>query len=673
MTLGAILIADSLDSREKMPAFPFPLAFWTSADESDTVVIAANTSFIPCPMPPDPPQSVHVQSNGLWGMYEWTRIPQSYDISSPYLAYINVPHHGTNDILTDSVDKTMWTPLDKDAGHRRTMADKVREPLHARLNDAWKVSNAIFPQARRHKPVAHVTIPDEALRRARDGYYRLEDGVHSWDDFVDLFRAAQRGLLEVFAFRDWWEDVKNDILKPAGSAPPIRPSTRGSIVTSIAQFHDYHRMNVAVYMTARAGQWDLPRARWRFPSPLHDRGRLTGPRSVTEKHTKPLWFYPPHVMHVRSFESAARGHCPREDSLNPSDEYQASMEIVKGPKQKRGRATQNRDKLMHLKEIRRSSDIANSPAYFPPVSMLYFTAKWTNPPSLLRNDESVSRQRRIFPHPPYYLFWGAQTEEKQMLYFTRYVQLFPYIRDRHLHVPDGGVRGINGLDTKDWREILGDTYWKRCWPLPSVGTPYDPAVFYRYGGRLLFGAEVHGQIIAGDLNPIQTMACGCPVTPELFRSSQLRYSVIAQSLLCSIADELHALEHTIRATSSFVRSGSFDEVVSRFIWPFGADSLHGWEVINPEGRREWLDTVREIVSAWPIFDSYPWRGYTAAELRALTFHTLSRDVYVDVEGQLLACYVRAFMVTFGWYPSPWTPRPIFTEWKCSTHMSEMDL
>ncbi|KAI0037467.1 hypothetical protein FA95DRAFT_1614183 [Auriscalpium vulgare] len=305
--------------------------------------------------------------------------------------------------------------------------------------------------------------------------------------------------------------------------------------------------------------------------------------------------------------------------------------------------------------------------------MLYFTAKWTNPPSLLRNDESVSRQRRMFSHPPYYLFWGAQTSEKQALYFTRYLQLFPYIRDRHLHVPDGGARGINGLDTKDWREILGDTYWKKCWPLPSVGTPYDPAAFYRYGGRLLFGDQIHGQIISGDLNPIQPMACGCPVTAEVFQSSELRYSVVAQSLLCSIADELHALEHTLRATSSFVREGSFEELVSRFIWPFGADSLHGWEVINPEGRREWLDIVREIVSAWPIFDSYPWRGYTAAELRALTFQTLSRDVYVDVEGQLLACYVRAFMVTFGWYPSPWTPRPNFTEWKCLAHLAEMDL
>ncbi|KAI0037288.1 hypothetical protein FA95DRAFT_1614395 [Auriscalpium vulgare] len=63
-------------SREEMVPFPFPLAFWTSDDESDTVVIAANTSFIPCPMPSDPPPSVHVQSDGLWGVV--------YQCSSPW-------------------------------------------------------------------------------------------------------------------------------------------------------------------------------------------------------------------------------------------------------------------------------------------------------------------------------------------------------------------------------------------------------------------------------------------------------------------------------------------------------------------------------------------------------------------------------------------------------------
>jgi hypothetical protein len=166
----------------------------------------------------------------------------------------------------------------------------------------------------------NITLPFCALVRARVAINTLEEGVPLLRDFIQCVRAAQRAMLELHAFKDWWIHVELEKDGKAFTVPPP-PFSRRVLVSDLATYYDYYRADVPVYISVPKDMYDL-----NFSRRVHKTSRAE--RCILQhldrwplglKHTMDLWYYPPFVRYpISEFKPAARGYLPHLDKLVPS-------------------------------------------------------------------------------------------------------------------------------------------------------------------------------------------------------------------------------------------------------------------------------------------------------------------------------------------------------------------
>lgn len=315
---------------------PFNAAFhhWTNTASPRELIVASNVTTIPAHL--SSPATPAIQVDGLWGPFEWTRLPQPYDATSPYLPYIRIPNPSNRkDILTRPMAKVMMINHPTRQGFH-TMESEVASALKSVLDWASTMATKNFAAIRQNLAYKSVSVPQIALDRARTCYYGLEEGVQGWNEFTDYFRNAQRALLELDAFSRWWEDAK------AGDqnrwfTPSASPPTRGAFFPTIPLFEYYARLNIAAYMIIPSGSLPNPPPVRYLPATSRSAYCTTdNPRNTgVQKHSKPLWFYPPQVHDIESFEAAARGIAPRDDVLRPTAHYAAILKKEENKKKAR--------------------------------------------------------------------------------------------------------------------------------------------------------------------------------------------------------------------------------------------------------------------------------------------------------------------------------------------------
>jgi hypothetical protein len=166
-------------------------------------------------------------------------------------------------------------------------------------------------------------------------------------------------------------------------------------------------------------------------------------------------------------------------------------------------------------ELRRLTDAGVVPDWFPEIQEVWTQA--VNHVSHLNLAAQESSRRFVLP--PIHLFWGGEPQN-QRIYYYHYLLLFNEIKNR----PE---RNLLALTTQEWRSILGNTYWKKQWPRdgnnPSM---FDPNLFWKYGGSLLFGGLQSANITAGRYNPTSQLSCHCHVQLSTADDTDVREVVL---------------------------------------------------------------------------------------------------------------------------------------------------
>ena len=152
-------------------------------------------------------------------------------------------------------------------------------------------------------------------------------------------------------------------------------------------------------------------------------------------------------------------------------------------------------------EVRRLTNAGAVLDWFPEIPKIWIHAMGHISHLNLASQESP----RCFVLPPIHLFWGGKPEN-QWIYYYHYLLLFNEIKNRPEH-------NLPALTTQEWRSILGNTYWKKQWPKHDARNPlaFDPDMFWKYGGSLLFSSLWSADVAAGYYNPTSQLSCRCHV------------------------------------------------------------------------------------------------------------------------------------------------------------------
>jgi hypothetical protein len=143
-----------------------------------------------------------------------------------------------------------------------------------------------------------------------------------------------------------------------------------------------------------------------------------------------------------------------------------------------------------------------------------------------------------FPYLLIHLFWGGD-EQNQWTFYLHYLILRHEIELRP-------QRGSPGLTTKEWRSILGNTYWKSMWPKPddkdpSLPSKFDPAMFWIHGGPLLFGDDLSAQVAAG-ADPTSVLPYRCDVQMDTADNIKVQQMVLYHLNMDHAVVEIRAMD-----------------------------------------------------------------------------------------------------------------------------------
>ena len=659
---------------------PPPYACWASADEwrPGYVMLGANVNAIPAP----PGSVIIIGSDGLWGAHEWTVYPQPYCPKFPYLPWIHLrsPNPSTpSNILTRPVEKTMW----RSHGHR-TDAHVVTPALLDELTKEWEtIKSSVqkpFQTMSSLPSFSSVECPMEAYFRAATALNRLGDDFEAWRDFAEVYRNLQRSLLELSAFLDWWKDVS------AGSnfQPYIRPPTRGAIFEDERLYAEHAHYSVGAFLLVHKTTFTLDLAKKVGLSPRN----LCKERPMSLNpivHSLQLWYYPPQVEDVMDLETAARGYAGRLDTFKPTKAFKRKLDKVENKMNDQskltywiifltltnglcivGRAAKMAKTTLAIlpnssnnRELKRVLAAGPGPTWFVKTNEIWKEAvNHVSPSNLV-----VAETPRRFSLPPIHLFWGGN-EENQRIFFYNFFVLHTAIRDRTR-------KGLKSLTTKEWRSVLGNTYWKRVWVLNRDGNArdnaFDPKKFWRLGGPLFFGDELSAQVAAGECDPTSRLPCGCIVHMETADDSDVRQAALYHLNLLHTAEEIKEMER-VQFPSSFEARWKFQFVwVDRIteLWdPLGGQPAPGF-FHNKTAWRSWLEAVRELVMDWNGFGCWDWSGFS--NVRRLDVNKLSTLEFHKFTVRLIAFFIHSFITRLGYFPSPLLCPPTFATHSCCKH------
>ena len=268
-----------------------------------------------------------------------------------------------------------------------------------------------------------------------------------------------------------------------------------------------------------------------------------------------------------------------------------------------------------------------------------------------------------FVLPPIHLFWGGEPEN-QRIYYYHYLLLFNEIKNR----PE---RDLPALTTQEWRSILGNTYWKKQWPKHDARNPsaFDPNMFWKYGGSLLFGGPQSADVAAGYYNPTSQLSCRCHVQLSTADDIDIRQVVLYYLNLFHMYEEIKEMVR-LQFPTNFEkqwrhRTLEVNQIVE--MWdPSGGSCVNADFFCNKKVWRSWVRAVRDLVADWDGFDDWNWGQFSNA--RNIGINKLLGPELEKFSVYLLAFFIRSFVQCLGYYPSPLLLRPpTFAGHACAAH------
>ncbi|KAJ6624021.1 hypothetical protein B0H10DRAFT_1943513 [Mycena sp. CBHHK59/15] len=319
---------------------PPPYDAW-SHTPNGTIVLASNTKVVPnLPFWNDALQeSPMPRIDGRWGMSEYLSVPQPYDASSPYLAWL--PTHNfrrigmPTDINSFDITEDPKTPNTifvrhpgwKHWGHLNT---ELREKLQQDVIFYIDQVDTIIVKLSKDSPAfwsnySHVQLPVIALVYAHNSAFCMRFPHLTYRDLLEYLAGLQRAVSELQAFIMWYDRIQYADI-PSNSCG-FELGLRGSIANTCEEYNLLRRLGVPVWLQLATSDLLVPDPQKETTClSLHVETRLWSgmPVSISLKdihkgklvHNKPLEYYPPCVKEPRQYESAARGYSVRFDIFN---------------------------------------------------------------------------------------------------------------------------------------------------------------------------------------------------------------------------------------------------------------------------------------------------------------------------------------------------------------------
>jgi hypothetical protein len=200
--------------------------------------------------------------------------------------------------------------------------------------------------------------------------------------------------------------------------------------------------------------------------------------------------------------------------------------------------------------------------------------------------------------PPPYLFLGTNVA-KQSLQFYILRCITPVWFPRASLVSTFNDPGMS-LTIQMWRDVLHGSYWKAHWPRrgrrfdPTVDPPFEPATFWKYGGREILGDTPLTQ----DLIP--RLTDGSKLSIGDFESNALKALVLWDlrvtqwQLYFQAADDHYARRVINREERAIQRRTLFRNNWSLFV------TVPPWESKDKAVRRGWFARLRQFMKDWEI-------------------------------------------------------------------------
>jgi hypothetical protein len=331
-------------------------------------IIGANTDVIWVRTLPREP--VAARSDGWWGPHEYAVLPQTFDRSSPYLAWIpsltayedpdfsrhtglnpslallsfvrfplrepssRATHSGSHEKLRDipglpsrpqalqpsKVDLSFVSTSDE-------MRSLVKEQVFALRSAVQKAISVLEEYA----ALSYVRIPQQALFRLEQAYYwNLLPGTVTESGHILILSGIKRATYELHGFLLWLRDITASMESPDSLEDFSKPyKTRGVFVDNAIDYNTISRYGVAVYMEVSSMSITPHRSTREVPlSPIPITRQLLVPHGLRASHHTYIYFYPPLVERLELFELAARGYASRLDHYEPNkdiDKLHAKM------------------------------------------------------------------------------------------------------------------------------------------------------------------------------------------------------------------------------------------------------------------------------------------------------------------------------------------------------------
>jgi hypothetical protein len=318
------------------------------------VTVAINVDYIwPETRPED---KACARSDGWWGPHEYAILPQSYDRSSPYIAWIPslsayrhpdfarltgldpaimlmdfvafplvpVPGHSTPGHIPSTVQPPLHPSLPTKPGvsdikapdldfcsASHSMKQVVKTQVDNLLDDARKVI-AEYENLNN----GSIRLPVQALFNLKQAYYwNLLPGTNTECGHRLILAGMKRAAMELHGFILWYKDYQTPLSEnPIPRKYPTWFRCRGALVTNEDDYAYLGERGIPAWMKIAFNRFDpLPSARAVSITTIPTSRDLMFPPSYKGGHHTAILFYPPEAEDASLFELSARGYAGRRD------------------------------------------------------------------------------------------------------------------------------------------------------------------------------------------------------------------------------------------------------------------------------------------------------------------------------------------------------------------------
>ena len=202
-----------------------------------------------------------------------------------------------------------------------------------------------------------------------------------------------------------------------------------------------------------------------------------------------------------------------------------------------------------------------------------------------------------------------------------------------------------------------------------MGNPstFDPNMFWKYGGALLFGVQWSADVAAGRHDPRSRLACHCDIQLSTADDADIRQVVLYYLNSFHVYEEIKEMER-LQFPANFKRRWKYQQLTLNLIvemWDPLGGSADSTFFCNKKVWRSWVRAVCDLIADWDGFERWDWGKFS--NVKTMGINKLSGPELFRFTVCLLAFFIQSFVRRLGYYPSAQLHPPILASHTCANH------